>query len=154
MSIFTDIENWIKKLFTNASNEVKKYVPIAINVVQVLKTLIDNPVADSLAALIGASSLDVELKTIITEVLLELELLENVNTASSQNQINAAIQTFVASIPGLSKLEQGRIYSSIAALVLQELASKGSLSFGQAVAIIEMYYETGSEPTPTPTAAG
>lgn len=154
MSIFSNILSWVEKLFTNASNEVKKYVPVAINVVQVLKTLIDNPVADSLAALVGASSIDAKLKTIITEVLLELELLEGVNTASNQDQINAAIQTFVASIPGLSTATQGRIYSSIAALLLQELANDGSLSFGQAVSIIEGYYETGGLPTPTPTAAG
>jgi len=142
MSIINNVLNWFHNLFSKADSLLKAEVPVAINAVQILKSFLNSPAADILAALTGTTALEQSLKTIVPQVLIELQLLEGVNTSSTDAEINAAIQTFVASIPGMSAQKQQILYSTIAGLVLKELNASGQLTFGEAVSLVEMYYQT------------
>lgn len=142
MSIFTKALAWFQNIFSKADAELKSLTPIAVGVVQILKDFITSPVADLLAALTGTSELEATLKVIIPKVLIELQLIEGVNEASTQDEINAAIKTFVDSLPTLNDVQKERIYTTVAALLLQTLHTEGKITFGEAASIVEMYFDT------------
>lgn len=133
---------WFGGIFHKADDELKALVPIATGVVEILKGFINSPVADLLAALTGTSALEASLKIIIPKVLIELQLIQGINDSSTDVDVNAAIKKFVDSLPSLSDDARERIYTSIAALILKLLHQDGKITFGQASAIVEMYFET------------
>lgn len=130
----------IKTLFDKVEDEVKKDVVISISVVQRVKAVIDSPVADVVTALIPGSADDnvkEMLRIWLPKVLLELSLVESVSNIEDPN---AQLQTILEKLKLSSDEVKNAFYHSLASLVLQKL-SDGKLSWSDAVAIAEYYYQ-------------
>jgi hypothetical protein len=130
----------IKNLFDKVEAEVKKDVVVAISVVQQIKTVVDSPVADVVTAMIPGQ-LDDQIKTILRNLLpkliLELSLVQSVTDIEDQN---AQLQAILEKLKLSSDDVKNAFYHSLASLILEKL-SDGKLSWPDAVAISEYYYQ-------------
>jgi hypothetical protein len=130
----------IKTLFDKVEKEVKKDVVVAISVVQRVKAIVDSPVADVVTALIPGSADDKVkelLRSWLPKVIIELSLVESVANIEDQN---AQLQAILDKLKLSSDETKNAFYHSLASLVLQKL-SDGKLSWSDAVAIAEYYYQ-------------
>lgn len=130
----------IKHLFDKVEEEVKQEVVVAITVVQQVKAIIDSPVADVVTALIPGE-VDDEIKAKLREwlpkILLELNLVQSI--AHIEN-INDQLNAILAQLKLASDDAKNAFYHSLASLILQKI-SDGKLSWSDAVAIAEYYYQ-------------
>lgn len=150
MSIFTSIGNifskigaWVQGVFAKAQTELKRYLPIAINIVQKIKDYEDSPLVDILTGIIPGTVDDAivkELRLIIPKILLDMELLEDVTNASTPEQITDAIQKFVNDLKFSSDTAKDAFYHNFSALILVQL-SDGKFSWSEAVVDVEYYYQ-------------
>lgn len=130
----------IKTLFDKVEKEVKKDIVIAISVVQRVKAVVDSPVADVVTALIPGSADDAVkdlLRAWLPKVLVELSLVESV---ANIEDTNAQLQAILDKLKLASDETRNAFYHSLSSLVLQKL-SDGKLSWSDAVAISEYYYQ-------------
>lgn len=130
----------IKKLFEKVEKEVRKDIVIAISVVQRVKLVIDSPVADVITALIPGDA-DDRIKELLRKelpkILLELGMIQSIAGIENVNdQLNAVLQKLKLS----GDDSKNAFYHSLASLILQKL-SDGKLSWSDAVAISEYYYQ-------------
>jgi hypothetical protein len=130
----------IASLFEKVEKEVKKDVVIAISVVQRIKVVIDSPVADVVTALIPGDA-DDRAKTLLREwlpkLLLQLGMIQSIaNIENVNDQLNAIMEKLKLS----SDDAKNAFYHSLASLILEKL-SDGKLSWSDAVAISEYYYQ-------------
>lgn len=130
----------IKNLFDKVENEVKKDVVIAISVVQQIKTVVDSPVADVVTALIPGDVDDLikeQLRQWLPKIILQLALVQSISNIEDEN---AQLQAILDKIKLSSDETKSAFYHSLASLILQKL-SDGKLSWTDAVAISEYYYQ-------------
>src|ERR1700749_3829927 len=93
----------IAGLFHNLDDELKKLVPVAINVVEGIKAVMDSPVADVLETIIKKAipgdaddvlidKITATIKTWIPKVLLELNMVNSIaNIQDTNEQLNAIL---------------------------------------------------------------
>jgi hypothetical protein len=130
----------IKNLFDKVEAEVKKDVVVAITVVQQVKAVVDSPVADIVTALIPGNvddQIKVRLREILPKLILELSLVESVTDIEDQNE---QLQVILDKLKLSSDAVKNAFYHSLASIILEKL-SDGKLSWSDAVAISEYYYQ-------------
>jgi hypothetical protein len=129
----------ISKMFHRLENDVQKLIPIAIAVVQNVKTIVDGPIADVITHLIPGELDDAikeKLRQILPVVLLKLQLVASINNIADENEKFQAILKAINLSPDAAK---NIFYHGLASLILQELAD-GKFTWSDATAVAEYYY--------------
>jgi hypothetical protein len=130
----------IKNLFDKVEAEVKKDVVVAITVVQQIKSVVDSPVADVITAMIPGElddQIKQQLRVLLPKLILELTLVQSVANIEDEN---AQLQAILDKLKLSGDDAKNAFYHSLASLILQKL-SDGKLSWTDAVAISEYYYQ-------------
>jgi hypothetical protein len=130
----------IKNLFDKVEKEVKKDVVVAITVVQLVKSVVDSPVADLITAMIPSEVDDYiknKLRELLPKLILELGMVQSVANIEDEN---AQLQAILEKLKLSGDDAKNAFYHSLASLILQKL-SDGKLSWTDAVAIAEYYYQ-------------
>lgn len=141
------IWGFISGIWKKASNEIRQITPIAVNAVNVIKTVNESFAGDIIATIIGriipgtADDIAINLirerlRKILPKVILQLSLIDTI--ASTEN-LNEQLKNIILAI-NLSPDETKNIYyHSLCVLILESLAD-GKLSFSESVQISEYYY--------------
>jgi len=143
-----NIWNKIKDLYNSLIGTSKKYIPIAINIVEAIKKVTDSPVDDIILSIVKAAipgtaddvMIDKVKDTVekwLPKILLELRLWQSVSNIEDQNQ---QLQAILKEINLSSDETKSIIYHGLAALILEKL-SDGELSWSDSVAISEYYFK-------------
>lgn len=137
----------IKLLYDSLVGNTKKYIPVAINIVEAIKSVMDTPVDDILAEIlkraIPGNADDVLIDKIrlvvekwLPKILLELKLVDSISLIEDPNE---QLKAILAQLKLSSQETQNMLYHGLASLILEKL-SDGELSWSDAVAISEYYY--------------
>jgi DNA polymerase III delta prime subunit len=143
-----NIWNKIKDLYNSLIGTSKKYIPIAINIVEAIKKVTDSPVDDIILSIVKAAipgtaddvMIDKVKDTVekwLPKILLELRLWQSVSNIEDQNE---QLQAILKEINLSSDETKSIIYHGLAALILEKL-SDGELSWSDSVAISEYYFK-------------
>jgi len=143
-----NIWNKIKDLYNSLVGTSKKYIPIAINIVEAIKKVSDSPVDDIILSIVKAAIpgtaddvlIDKVKDTVekwLPKILLELRLWQSVSNIENQNE---QLQAILNEINLSSDETKSIIYHGLAALILEKL-SDGELSWSDSVAISEYYFK-------------
>lgn len=138
----------IAKMFDFLESKTKKLVPVAINVVQGLKAVMDGPVDDVIAFVIKTAIkgqtddviIDKTTETVkewIPKILFELELINSIANIEDQNE---QLQAILNKINLSSDEKKKIIYHGLASLILEKL-SDGKITWSDSVAISEYYFK-------------
>jgi DNA polymerase III delta prime subunit len=138
----------IKDLYNSLVGTSKKYIPIAINIVEAIKKVSDSPVDDIILSIVKAAIpgtaddvlIDKVKDTVekwLPKILLELRLWQSVSNIENQNE---QLQAILNEINLSSDETKSIIYHGLAALILEKL-SDGELSWSDSVAISEYYFK-------------
>ena len=137
----------IKSLYESIVGSTRKCVPIAINIVEAIKSVMDTPVDDVILEIlkraIPGTADDVlidKVKSVVEKwlpkILLELRLVDSVANIEDQNE---QLKAILAQLKLSSDETQNMLYHGLASLILEKL-SDGELSWSDSVAISEYYY--------------
>lgn len=142
--IFSFIKNAYKKLTYRA----KVYIPIAINVVEAIKTAMDSNVPDIVLAITSAvipniptaqiTLVENKLKEFLPKLLLELNLVNDLGTTTD---VNAQLQKILDTLKLSSDDVKAERYHTLASKILVIL-SDGKVTWSEAVMFTEWYYQT------------
>ncbi len=139
---------FIAGVFNRLEDETKKLVPVAINVVQGIKNVMDSPVDDVILTIIEtaipgeADDILIEkIKNVVKEwipkILMDLKMVESIANIQDQNeQLKAILAQFKLS----SDETKNIFYHGLSCLILEKLAD-GELSWSDTIAINEYYYK-------------
>ena len=143
MSLKTFLEKilrYIKSLFNTIPNEVATALKIGITITENIKTLVNSPVADVLAAIIPGDIDNLirnKLQLSLPVILTELKLVESSLTLTQPNTIvNAAIET----IKTMDKNIKSGVLHQLSILITQVVADE-KLSWSDGVYLSQWYYE-------------
>ena len=139
----------VQKAYSKIVDSTRQYVPIAIEVVEALKRVMDSDVDDVVAEIIKrvipgkADDLLIEkIKTTVElwlpKILLELRMVQGV---AQQQDVNTQLKAILAELKLSSDESKAIIYHGLATLILEKL-SDGDLSFSDSAAIAEYYYRS------------
>jgi len=139
--------NFIMKIANKTSEEVKRLIPIATNVVQVVKVVMDNPAfdisAEVLKKLIPGEMDDMIIdravflaKKYIPKIALQLEIIN----AITENP-NADLKVVFAKLQHSSPEKWQKFCSQLAQQVLIDM-SDDKITWGEAGVYVELYYRT------------
>lgn len=137
----------IKLFYDSLVGNTRKYIPVAINIVEAIKSVMDTPVDDILAEIlkrvIPGNADDVLIDKIrsvvekwLPKILLELKLVDSISSIEDPNE---QLKAILAQLKLSSQETQNMLYHGLASLILEKL-SDGELSWSDAVAISEYYY--------------
>jgi hypothetical protein len=138
----------IASFYQSLKSETKRLVPVAINVIEGLKAVMDTPVDDVILEIlkkaIPGTADDVlidKIKGVVKEwlpkILLELKMVESVANIEDQNeQLKAILAQFKLS----SDETKNIFYHGFASLILEKL-SDGKLSWSDSIVIAEYFYK-------------
>lgn len=138
----------IKLVFNKAGEETRKLVPVAINVVQGLKSVMDSPVDDVILSIVKAAipgdaddilidKITSVVKEYLPKVLLDLKIVDAIANIEDQNeQLKAILAQFKLS----SDETKNIVFHGLSCLILEKLAD-GKLSWSDSIAISEYYYQ-------------
>lgn len=138
---------FISGLWKKASDEVKQITPIAVNAVNVLKTINDSFTGDViqtvLTSIIPGKADDaiinlvrLRLREILPKVIIQLNI---ANSISKIQDPNEQLKAIVVAINMSSDETKNIYYHSLCVLILQSLAD-GKLTWSESVQIAEYYY--------------
>jgi hypothetical protein len=139
----------VQKAYSKIVDSTRQYVPIAIEVVEALKRVMDSDVDDVVAEIIKrvipgkADDLLIEkIKTTVElwlpKILLELRMVQGV---AQQQDVNTQLKAILAELKLSSDESKAIVYHGLATLILEKL-SDGELSFSDSAAIAEYYYRS------------
>ncbi|MBS1579084.1 MAG: hypothetical protein JST29_05540 [Bacteroidetes bacterium] len=144
-SFLRKIFNAIAGLFNEAVHEVRDIaLPVAINVVNILKNIVDFDSPDLLGSIAGKIGIQVEeiVRRELPKILIELKLVGSVANAGDTNQIiKAALKELQLS----SDAAKNAFYHSISAMLATAL-SDGKLTWSEAVVLVEYYFKNKPQP--------
>lgn len=138
----------IVDLYDKLVGNTKKVVPIAINIVQAIKKVMDSPVDDVILEIIRLSipgdaddKMIAKVKDLVEkwlpEILLRLKLVESIADIEDKNeQLRAILEQLKLSPDAV----QNVYYHGLASLILEKL-SDGKIQWADAVAISEYAYQ-------------
>lgn len=138
----------VRSLYDRLAGKTKKYVPIAIKIVEGVKKVMDTPVDDVILTIVkGAipgTADDVMIDKIkatvekwLPKILLELKLVDSIANIEDPN---LQLKAILAQLKLSSDETQAIVYHGLASLILEKL-SDGELSWSDSVAIAEYYYQ-------------
>lgn len=145
--LLTKIWEWVKNLYDGLMGGTKKYVPIAIRIVEALKSVMDSPVDDVILAIVKmAIPGDADDKVIdkvkyvvenwVPKVLLELKIVHSIADMTDKNQ---QLQAILDELKKLSPETQAIVWHGFASLCIEKL-SDGKVDWSDAVALAEWFY--------------
>jgi hypothetical protein len=137
----------VRLVYEKLVGTTQKLVPVAINIVEGIKKVMDSPVDDIVLAIIkNAIPGDADDKFIekiqktvemwLPKILLELKLVDSISHIADKNE---QLKAILAQLKLSSSETQNIIYHGLASLILEKL-SDGKISWTDAVAISEYYY--------------
>lgn len=138
----------VKKVYAKMVLKTRSMVPVAINVVQALKVIMDSPVDDILAAIVKAAipgdadnvlidKITATIKEYLPKVLFELKLVDSIANIDDPNE---QLKAIITQLQLSSNETKAIVYHGLATLILEKL-SDGELSFSDAATIAEYYYQ-------------
>jgi len=148
MTLVGRILRAIASIFNGLSGELKKLIPIAISVVQAVKTVMDGPVDDIILSIIKSSipgdaddklidKITATIKEWLPKILLELRLGESIVGIQDPNeQLKAILNQLKLS----SDETKNIVYHGLATLIIEKLAD-GKISWSDSIVISEYYYK-------------
>lgn len=122
---FSHVRTFFKALFTDVESFIDTHVVPILNFLEGFKTVIDNPVMDTIAAFLSGIAGQVPeeilngIRTAIDKVIIDLELVEAVEDAATFEDKLQVIATFISAQP---KALQGNVLLRIASTLIRELA--------------------------------
>ena len=148
MTLVGRILRAIGSIFNGLKSEVKKLVPVAVAVVQGIKSAMDTPVDDILLAIIKTAipgdaddilidKIKKVVETWVPKVLLELRMVESIANIEDQNE---QLKAILAELKLSSNETQNIVYHGLCSLILEKL-SDGELSWSESIAVGEYYYK-------------
>ncbi len=130
----------IKKIFDGIEAHTRQLLPIAIQIVQNIKTLEDSKVPDILTAIIPGNldnDLNQKIRDFLPKLLLDLQLAESVSSITDPNeQLKAILDKINLSGDNTKNI----LYHGIASLIVEKL-SDGKFTWSDAIAVSEYYYK-------------
>jgi hypothetical protein len=137
----------VKVVYEKLVGTTQKLVPVAINVVEGIKKVMDSPVDDIILGIIAAAipgdaddklieKISLTVQKWIPKILLELKLVDSIAHITDPNE---QLKAILAQLKLSSSETQNIIYHGMASLILEKL-SDGKISWTDAVAISEYYY--------------
>lgn len=138
----------VKQLFQKVDKSVDQLAPIAINIVQGVKTVVDGPVDDIVAAILKKAIPGVADDVIIDkvhqlvikyvpEVLGRLLMIQSIASIPNPND---QLQAIVKQLRISPDEQKNIVYHNLATLILEKLAD-GKLTWGEAAVISEYVYQ-------------
>lgn len=139
--------NWVKGLYEGLVGTTKKYVPVAIKIVEAIKKVMDSPVDDvALAIITMAIPGDADDKLVkkvkefvednLPKFLVELKI---INEISNYPDLNSQLQGIITELKKLSPTTQAALWHNFASLAIEKL-SDGECTWADAVVLAEWYY--------------
>jgi hypothetical protein len=130
----------VKGLFDGIPSELKIAIHIGVVVTEAIKAFVDSPVADVLTTLIPSDA-DDEIKDLLRAklpgILTELKLADSCSCLTDPAQITTCA---IKVLQGLDGDVNSAFLHSLSILVAQTV-SKGQLTWGDGVYILEWYYQ-------------
>lgn len=140
--------SFIKKIYAKLVDETKEHIPVAINVVEAVKKVMDSQVDDIILNVLKVtlpnlpiSQVEIVKKKIedhLPKLLLELNL---INTVANEEDINKQLQMVLDALKLSSDDVKAEKYHTLASKILVIL-SDGKVTWGEAVMFTEWYYQT------------
>lgn len=140
--------NYIKRIYKRLIDESKVYIPVAIDVVEALKLVLDSPVDDIVLDVIGIlipnlpkNKIDVikdKIHAELPKILIELNL---INAATNSTDINEQLKGILEALKIASEDTKAEKYHILASKLLVIL-SDGKISWSESVIFTEWYYQT------------
>ncbi len=143
-SLLNHLWSAIGDIFHKADKEVKEiFLPVAIKVVNGLKTVTDLDKADIIGSLVGrvGPQFEDKLRNFLPKLLTELHLADK---CLGLQDANATIQCALDNLHVSSDMAKDAFYHRISALLLKDL-SDGKLSWSECVELVEFYYHNQKE---------
>lgn len=135
-NIFSTVGTYFRKLFKKANDFLQKEIPIAVAVVENMKTFIDSPLTPFVTSLIPGNVDDqiaAKIKAYLPQILVELKIAQNVTAGTSNNQI---IQAAVDHLKTLSADKRYGYWLMIASHLSEDLTD-GKLSWAEIVTLVQ-----------------
>lgn len=140
------IWNAIHKVFDKTDEQLKKFIPIAVNVVEAIKTFNESPAADLIEYIIETAipgpADDVIIKqarniarTKLPFVLIELKIIKSITDLTDDNE---KLKAILAELKVTST--KGIIFKGVAGKFL-ELCADGNFSFNDSVDLTTYYFK-------------
>lgn len=139
---------FIKRLYSKIVDETKIYIPVAINVVEVLKSILDSPVDDVILTVLGTVAPNLPVNKIdaikdkiqaeLPKILTELNL---INSIANIEDTNEQLKAILAELKVCAEDIKAEKYHTIASKLLVIL-SDNKISWSEAVVFTEWYYQT------------
>lgn len=150
---FSKIWNGVKRLYDKLVDKTRELVPVAINIVEGVKTVVDSPVDDIVAELLKKAIpgvkddivIDKVHGIIIKQVPIILSRLLMIDSIANIKDPNQQLQAIVKQLRVSSDEQKNVAYHGLATLVLEQL-SDGKLTWGEAAMISEYYYQNFTKP--------
>jgi len=147
----------IGTLFQGLKKETKRMVPIAINVVEGIKKVMDGPVDDIVLAVVknaihgSADDLLIDkvqavVKEWLPKILLELKMVEGIAGIEDQNE---QLQAILAQFKLSSDESKNIFYHGFCSLILEKL-SDGKIDWSDSILISEYYFKNIHQNGTTP----
>lgn len=143
-ALFSKVAGWFTKTTKKGKAFLKKEIPVAIGVVEMVKRFVDSPATPLLTKLIPGNvddALAENLKVWLPKVLLSLHLVQDTANLDTNNDIIQAVIARLSQIPAVDR--KGK-YLEIAAK-LSEYMTDGKLSWAEIIVLIQGAFETNQE---------
>lgn len=124
MKLLLKLKTWIVKTFTSVKKELKVIVPIAISVVNGIKSFVDSSGADFLTSVIPGElddSIKITLRAVLPSILKGLKKWEGIISIQDENE---QLKAIVSEIKLLTKSERDNLKTQIAAELVVELSER------------------------------
>lgn len=148
MKLLKKIRAFLKKVYEKLVDESKQYIPIAINVVEAVKKVMDSQVDDVVLSVLKilipnipdaqVDKVKGKIEEALPKLLLELNL---VNSIANTDDINKQLQMVLDHLKLSSDDVKAEKYHTLASKLLMIL-SDGKVTWGEAVIFTEWYYQT------------
>jgi len=150
---FKKIWNGVKSLYNKLVDKTRDLVPVAVNIVEGVKTVVDSPVDDIVAELLKKAIPGVKDDIIIEKVhgiiikqvpviLSRLLMIDSIANIKDPNQ---QLQAIVKQLRVASDEQKNVAYHGLATLIIEKL-SDGKLTWGESAMIAEYYYQNFTKP--------
>jgi len=139
MKWLTNLKAWLQKTFKLIRKDAKIVIPVAIKVVDKIKTFVGSPYADFLTSVIPGElddQIKLTLRTVLPKILLGLRKWESIVSISDEN---IQLRLIATELNLLSKSERDNIKTQIAAELAQAL-SPGLEIYDAKIAVLAAYH--------------
>lgn len=138
----------VKELYDVLLNRTKKWIPVAVNIVEGIKKVMDSEVDDVVLAIVKAAIpgetddfIINKVKSVVEKwlpkILLELQITESIANIQDKNE---QLKAILAKIKVSSDETQNVFYHGLASLILEKL-SDGKITWSESVLLAEYYFK-------------